>query len=154
VASLFGCINSPSVKSKLAGEALPSFNLLLIDSVTGFNTNNIPSGNAIVLYYFTPVCPFCRAQTEEIITEMKSLANIRFYFLTTFPFGKLKRYYDHYELKKYPNITVGQDYKYYFENHFKAQQVPYMVIYNKNKQLKNVVIGKVNISVIKKLALE
>lgn len=68
-------------------------------------------------------------------------------------FFLLKKYYDQYELNKYPNITVGRDYDSYFINYFKVTSVPFMAIYTKDKMLKQVLIGKIRPDIIKEIAI-
>lgn len=154
IAMLTGCFGQPVELSGLEGKPLPSFNLLLMDSSTRLNTSTVPAGQPAVFFYITPVCPYSRAQTEDIIANMKSLQHIRFYIVSNFPFNQIKNYFDHYQLKKYTNITVGQDYDSYFGNYFNVQAVPYMAIFDKEKKLKRVVTGKVGIDLVKNIALE
>src|SRR5882757_9947523 len=108
--SLIGCTSKDPVRNNLKGKKMPSFSLLLADSITYINTADIPSGKAIVLFSFGPSCPYSRAQMEEIIEDMPSLKNIRFYIFTTWPFKEMKKFYSLYHLEKYPNIIVGEDY--------------------------------------------
>lgn len=151
---LSGCYAPPPLKIGLEGKLMPSFNLLLMDSTSLLNTSAIPTGNPTVFLLFSPSCHYCRAQTQDIIDEIKSLTNIRFYIFSSFSFDQVKSYNEHYQLNKYKNITVGQDYGSYFENYFKAPGVPYMAIYSKDKRLKQVFVGKVEINEIKQIALE
>jgi len=150
---LIACAEKRNIKTGLEGKLLPSFNVLLVDS-TKLNTNKLPTDKPIVLFFMSPYCPYCKAQTEEIISEINSLSNIRLYILTSLPFQPLKDYYYHYKLNKYPNIMVAQDFDSDFVNYFKITSVPYIVIYNKNKTLKQVLVGKVGTSLIKDLALQ
>src|SRR5882757_7748196 len=155
LASLSGCFSTPDKeKTGLEGKPLPSFDLLLTDSVSHFNTNRIPPGEPVVLFYFGPHCPYSRAQMEDIVDNIKTLGNIRFYVFTSGPFQELKGFYDHYGLKNYPNVTVGQDYAYYFSGYFKTNIVPYLAVYDRHKQLKQALIGKTDIGIIKDIALE
>ncbi len=133
---------------------MPSFRLLLPDSSAILIANSISHGKPIVLFDFSPWCPYCRAQIEEIIGNMKSLTGIKFCLLTTAPLANLKEFYNHYQLGKYPNIVVGKDYTNSFGNYFKADAVPYIAIYTSNNQLKQVLLGKSNIDDIKTIALE
>ncbi|WP_166437235.1 TlpA family protein disulfide reductase [Niastella caeni] len=151
---LSSCLSKKREKTKLEGKLMPSFNLLLLDSGAHFNTNNIPKGMPIVIFYFSPECPICRAETEEIVTNIKSLANIQFYIITHFPLEQIKIYYDRYKLKKYRNITLGCDYNLDFGNYFKVQRVPYIAIYSNDKRLKQVLTGKVSTDVIKEIAFK
>lgn len=131
------------------GKPLPSFNFLLMDSITRFNTNNIPIGKPTVLIYISPICPYCRAQTQEIIRDMKYFKNVQLYLLTNFPFNLLKDYYQNYNLNKFKNITVGYDFTSYLPNYFKIKSVPYIAIFNKQKLLKQIFVGKVDNQLLK-----
>jgi len=152
--SLASCFGKEPENTELKGKQLPAFKLLLTDSTTYINTANIPGGEPIVLFYFGPHCPYSRAQMEEIIDDISSLKNIRFYIFTTWPFLEMKDFYTHYQLNKYPNITVGVDYTNFFGDYFKAQGVPYMAIYGKNKRLNDAFVGKIYSNQIKKIAEE
>jgi protein-disulfide isomerase len=153
--AISSCSNNPSaLKTDLEGKSLPSFNFLLMDSTTQMNTNSIPYGKPFVLFFFSPYCPYCRAQTEQMIADMNVLSNIQFYFLSPFPFAPVKKYYAHYGLKKYANIILGQDYKNYIGSYFNANEVPYMALYDKEKRLKKVYIGNVGTGVIKDIAIK
>ncbi|OQP62018.1 hypothetical protein A3860_30510 [Niastella vici] len=152
---LLGCNDHPAFKTGLEGKLMPSFNLLLMDSTSRLNTNSIPGGQPIILLYFSPNCPYCRAQIQEIISDIKSLSNIQFYILSSFPFDQIKTYYNNnQQLKRYSNITVCQDYNFYFGNYFKTNGVPYMAVYEKNKRLKQVIAGNVSTNVIKDIVHE
>jgi thiol-disulfide isomerase/thioredoxin len=152
---LSGCLSHQStIKTGLEGAPMPSFDLLLADSMTHFNTKSIPVGKPVVLFYFQPWCPYCKAQTETMIEQMQSLKGIRFYMLTSSLSPLFKQFYDHYELSKYPNIIVGIDDSLIFGNYFKTPGVPYLAIYDRDKKLKRVLIGQSDISVIKDIALK
>jgi len=133
---------------------MPSFNLLLMDSSSRLNTNSIPIGQPTIFLFFDPACPFCQALTKEITNNIKSFSNTQFYFLSPYPFKQIKSYYTYYKIDKYPNITFGRDYDYFFANYYKANRVPYIAIYGKNKRLKKIIIGTTSTDVIKKIALE
>jgi thiol-disulfide isomerase/thioredoxin len=151
---LLGCSNQRPEVTGLEGKPIPSFNFLLLDSITKFNTNNIPTGKPTVIVYLSPTCPYCRVQTEEIIQDMKDFESIQLYILTNFPIELLRNYYKKYNLEKYQNIIVGYDFGSYFSNYFKIRSVPYIAIYNKDKLLKQVFIGKVESQLIKNTAVE
>jgi len=122
-------------------EALPSFNLLLLDSTTTFNTAKIPEGKPFVLVYFSPDCEHCQQETEQILAKMDSLNKTKFYFFSVEPFGRIKAFHKYYHLSNYPNITMGRDYTFFFPIHFKANSVPWVLIYNKRKRLERVYEG-------------
>jgi hypothetical protein len=153
--STSGCLGRrPSPITGQEGKILPSFNFIVIDKNKLLNTNTIDTGTPIVFFYFQPNCPYCRAQTLEVTNNIKSLKNIRFYFISKFPLINIKDYWSHYELKKYPNIITGRDYEGYFEKYLNVNAVPCLAIYNKRKKLKKVLIGEVSTKEIENIAFE
>jgi hypothetical protein len=144
-----GCYSRSPEKTGLEGKPLPSFNLLLVDSTTHFNTANIPTGKPVVLCLFGPHCPYSKAQIEEIIEDIDKLKDIQFYIFTPYPFAEMKKFYEHYQLNKYSNIITGVDYTNFFGKYFKATGVPYTAIYGKDKRLIKSFIGIIYSSHIK-----
>lgn len=139
---LFGCYAKEPQKTGHEGKALPEFSFLLTDSITYFNTGAIPAGKPVVLFYFSPHCPYCRAQVDEIIEDIDKLKNIQFYMITSFPLPEMKHFYQEFQLSKYPNITMGRDTTNFLADYFEVTGVPYMAIYGKDKKLRKAFMGK------------
>ena len=142
----------PAIKTGFEGKPLPSFSLLLSDSTTSLNTLDIPKGQPIVLLYFSPQCPFCRAEIADIIRNITTMKDVRFYLFTNWPFRTFKGFYKHYQLDKYPNIVAGQDSANYFARYFQAAVVPYTAVYSKNKLLEQAFMGRMDARQIKAVA--
>jgi thioredoxin family protein len=140
-----GCVSNTQKKE---GEVLQDFNLLLVDS-TKFNTSNIANGSPIVLFYFDPDCFFCKGQTKEMLENISTFKNVKLYFLTRHQFSKLKNFYTSFQLQNYPEITIGQDSIAFFSRYYKPSGVPCTAIYDKNKKLKQFIMGKATIDEIK-----
>ena len=151
---LSSCFSTPEIKTGLEGKPLPSFTLTFVDSLTHFNTANISTGKPIVLFCFAPYCPYCRAEMDDILSNIKYLNNIKFYIFTGSPLSDLKVFYNHFQLQKYSNITAGIDSSNYFAQYYKVTGVPYLAIYNPEKRLKQVLEGKVDIKLIKDIAFK
>jgi hypothetical protein len=145
---ILACNHKKAETTGLEGKPMPSFNLLLLDSVSQFNTNKIPDGKPIVLLYFGPSCAYSRAQIEEIATHSSTLKDIQFYLFTTWPFDDLKRFSNHYHLQDHSNIVIGLDYTNYFQDYYNAPGVPYMAIYGKDKLLRKTFLGKVKADIV------
>ena len=154
-ASLSSCFGKQSqLKTGLEGKPMPSFDLLLTDSTTMLNTSKIPSGEPIVLFYFSPNCTYCKAQTEDIMSKLETMSGIRFYFFSSFPLTNIRQYAIHYQLQRHQNVVVGKDVDNYFSNYYNTPGVPYTAIYGKDKYLKRAIIGKVGINLIRDIAFE
>jgi thiol-disulfide isomerase/thioredoxin len=150
---VMGCFSREPEKTGYEGKSMPTFKLLLADSLTYLSTGNIPVGKPAVLFYFGPDCPYSRAQMEEIIDNIDELKNVRFYIFTTWEFPEMKKFYNHYRLFKYSNITMGVDYLNFFKYYFKTKGVPYLAIYNNQKILQAAFVGKVPSRQIRSIAV-
>jgi thiol-disulfide isomerase/thioredoxin len=153
--AMVGCnSNDPSQpKTGLEGKLLPATNLLLADSTTHLNTANIPAGSPIVVFLYNPHCPYCRAQMGEITSDMKDFAHVRFYLLTDASYADMQSFYKDFQLQKYQNVVEGIDSSDFFVNYFQARGVPYMAVYDPQKKLKRVFIGKSDLNDIKDVVL-
>ena len=120
---------------------LPFFDLLLSDSTTRLNTAMIPEGKPTILLYFSPDCEHCQHQIASILQAMDSLKAIRFYFITTDSFSRMKIFCNSYQLNKYPNITLGRDLTSFFPRYFNRPDPPYLVIFDQHKRQKGVFAG-------------
>ena len=120
---------------RAARPLLPQFRLLLLDSFSQLNTNDIPKGKPSVLIFFSPDCDHCQRETESIVKNMDSLRNVNLFFITVDPFDRMKLFNEVYNLSRYKNVVVGRDYTFFFSYQFKGAQPPYNVIYDKHKRL-------------------
>lgn len=154
IVTLLGCNGRQQIISGLEGTPLPPFNVLLTDSTTLINSEKFDLGKPIVLFYFSPFCPYCKAQTEEIKQDIKSLSNIQFYFLSPFPVNQIKDYDEKYGLSANKNIIVAQIRDSSFTKFYHIPGVPYMAVYNDQKKLTEVLLGKVSIDDIKDIAFK
>jgi len=134
IGTLTGC-------SHKAGPPMPLFKILLMDSSTLFSSDEIPTGKPIALIYFSPDCEHCQAETAGLICKMDSLQDVRFYFITTDPFERLRLFNHHYHLSKYANIVLGKDHLFSFFNRLKPMGTPSTFIYDRHKILKAVLSG-------------
>jgi len=140
--SLTACYSSNPQKTGKEGKIMPNFEILLTDSTTKINTNNIPAGTPSVLLYFSPYCPYCKAQIKEIIEDIDKLKKINFFLISTFPATTLKAFTKNLGIDKYPNnIIVGMDLTHSIGDYFEIVGVPYMAIYGKDKKLIKTFLG-------------
>ena len=125
---------------------LPSFDLLLIDSITLFNTKDVREGAPTILIYFSPDCEHCQAVTKNLLNNIDSFKNVHIYFLTPMPFNEMKEFSITYHLSNYKNITVGTDYQFSFYRIFKPTGFPFAAIYNSHKKLLKIYNGDIGIN--------
>jgi thioredoxin-related protein len=143
--SFLSCHSKWSDARIAAYSKLPSFDVLLEDSSTHFNTQQIPQGKSTLLIYFSPDCEHCQAQTESLLANIRALKDIQIYFLTAASISELKAFSQTYHLDHYSNITTANDYQYAFFRIFKVTGFPYVVIYDNNRQLVKLYKGETDI---------
>jgi thiol-disulfide isomerase/thioredoxin len=115
---------------------LPPFNILLQDSATVFNTYNVKEGRPTVLFFFSPDCEHCQMITDSITKHMDEMKKTDFYMFTFMPLTMLRPFAEKHHLADYKNIkAIGKDYEFFFPMYFKAETVPWLVVYDRRKRL-------------------
>jgi thioredoxin-related protein len=151
---LSGCFGTEPQKTGKEGQLLPAFSLLFPDSTTLLNTRNINTGKPMIFFYFSPYCPYCKAQTKEIVDNMNDLKDIQFYFVTNFRPTALRDFNKHYQLEKFQNVFTGIDNTQFLSNYFEIKGVPYLAFYDRNKKLIKTYMGNIKSSQLKEATSE
>jgi thiol-disulfide isomerase/thioredoxin len=136
------CFEYPPLKTGHEGQILPSFTFMLTDSITKINTDNIKEGQPFAIFYFSPDCPYCRAQIRSILDHHEQIKDRNFYFLSNSNCTEVKKIINEFDLFKYSNIVTAIDSKNVFSDYFFISTVPYMAVFDQKKKLKQVFIGK------------
>jgi len=142
----------PKIKSGLEGQNLPSFQLGK-DSGSAFNTSFIPAGKPFVLFLYSPECNYCNEQISDIVTNMKDFNELDFYLITSAPPNLIKQFSDAHKLQRYSNFIFIRDTASLLLNYFNAPGVPYLAFYDNKKKLKDISIGKNDLSTIKDIVI-
>lgn len=132
--------------------SLPVFNIRMMDSVTIFNTFNIPKGKKTMIVFFSPDCKHCNAQMKELVKGMDSLSDVQFYMITpVHSMTELRAFYEKYHLGNFKNIAlVGRDYEFFFGTFYGIKVVPDMALYDEQKKIIKLFEGNTTVSEIYK----
>lgn len=130
---------------------IPNVDLLLTDSQTVINTANAKKGKATVFFYFDPNCDHCQQETEDIIANKEILKNANFYFITLDTLSKARKFLNHYQLYKYPEIILAKDYMYKGMRTFKLKSIPTNFVYNKEHVIVKIFEGSMSVSDLRKV---
>jgi thiol-disulfide isomerase/thioredoxin len=134
------------ITTGLEGAPLPSFSMLLPDSLTHLNTADIPAGKQFVVVVFSPYCAHCQAAIKDIIRHIGRFDSTMIYFVTPYPFFDMRKFYRAFHVKKYPTIVIGSDPQNTLLRYFKSYTIPYITIYDARKKLKEVLPSQTNAS--------
>lgn len=143
-----------AVKTGMEGKPVPSFDLVLVDSVTRLNTSQIPEGKPFVIIGFAPFCRHCQDETQDIIAHIQQFKDIDIYYVSAEPLQDMNLFYKHFHLKKYPNVIMGRDTKEVFFTYYKASATPYTAVYDRQKRLKAAFTGQVHAEYLAKMAAD
>jgi thioredoxin-related protein len=150
VAVMAGCMNGHGRPPGIDKD-MPDFSIQLLDTTVKIKSADIPKGQPVVLFFFGPDCPYCQNLTRELTKRMDELKDIRFYLVSAADFKEIHFYDTLFRLDQYKNVTIGKDMNYIFFKYYKAPGFPYLAIYNKNKEFKEIVIGSVSVDSLKKV---
>lgn len=118
---------------------LPAFSFRLLDSITIFNTKSILKGKPTVFVLFSPDCDHCAQLAREIKSNVNNFDEVNLFMLSPpMPFDDIRMFAQVQDLVHTKQITIGQDFDFFFGSFFRAETVPFIVIYDKDRKLFNV----------------
>lgn len=126
----FAQIDSASLPPYKKTRTLPTFDLLMTDSVSHYTKADLPGSEPVLIILFDPNCDHCKHETEEILQHIDSLKDVQIVMATNADFADLKKFYQHYNLGKFKNIKAGVEPKYYLATFFAIHNLPYLAMYN------------------------
>ncbi len=131
---------------------VPAFNIRLRDSVTVFNTYNIPAGEPIGIIFFDPDCKHCKHTLKNLFSNMDSVKDVQFYMITpVHDMSKLRGFYEEHHLADFKNIKiVGRDFEFFFFTYYRARSLPDIALYDEHKKLIKIIEGEFTASDIYK----
>jgi thiol-disulfide isomerase/thioredoxin len=131
---------------------LPDLGILLPDSASYFNTSNIAAGKKVILFFYSPTCPHCRAQMREILKHINQYKDHQLCVLTWSDFPAMKEFNTYFNLQKYPNIITGIDTGFVVPRIYGITAVPFMAAFDKDKRLKSAYLGRMSSKTLLKAA--
>jgi thiol-disulfide isomerase/thioredoxin len=114
---------------------VPPFKLLEVDSATWLTKDDIKKNHETLIVFFSPDCPHCKHQTEDILAAKNKFNDIEIVMATYQPFGEMKAFYAYYRIGDHPNIKMGRDEKYTLPPFYKMTNLPYLALYDKKGNL-------------------
>ncbi len=113
---------------------IPPFKIQLADS-SWFSKISLSDKKPTWIIYFSPDCGHCQQVTEEIISDIRHLKNIQIVMVASRPLEDVKKFYEHFSIKRFPTIKMGVDPVRMITNFYKVQHTPFSALYNKKGDL-------------------
>jgi thioredoxin-related protein len=135
-----GCTSAQDTVDTKTIQKIPPFRILRQDS-TWFAAKDLKKNKPVMIIYFSPDCSHCQHLMYDLKPKMKQLKNVQIVMVTFTEASMLKMIQDFYktfDLKRYPNITVGTEgHTYVVQRYYQVRMTPFIAIYDhKGKLLK------------------
>lgn len=130
------------IKTGMEGKTLPTFAIQLLDSTSFIHSDNLPEGKDLVLFYFKPTCPYCRAQMRDMLNNIERFKDKELCILTNEDLKGANNFARYFKLNRYNNVIVGRDTGSVVLKTYKLKAVPLTAYFDKNKQLKALYAGR------------
>ena len=115
-------------------QTIPEFSFKTLNNQDFTNTNLLPNTPAIFVY-FNSECDFCQHEAQSISENIEEFKDAQLLFVSTEQTETITEFAKTYNLHNQPNITFLNDSTHTFSTRFDASSIPYLLIYNKNKEL-------------------
>ncbi|MFZ9660335.1 MAG: peroxiredoxin family protein [Chitinophagaceae bacterium] len=132
----------------LKNPTIPNFSILKEDSTSWYSSRELKKGNSVIIMLFSPECGHCKEQTEILIKNMDKLKNTEIVMSTFQSISKMKEFCNQYKLERFPNIHMGRDVNYFLGTYYRIKYSPFVVIYDKDRNLTRVYEGGAKIEKI------
>lgn len=127
---------------------IPQFTIYKASDSTLFTRDDLEKRKATVFIIFSPDCEHCQHETESLLANIDKFKNAQIVMVEYLSFEEMKKFYDIYRIKNYPNIIMGRDAKFYLPLFFKVQSLPAIYVYDKKGKFKQAFSGSVKIDKI------
>ncbi len=124
---------------------IPPMKLLLTDSSTWFTQKDVSKKLPVLIIIFNPQCEHCRLETEALVKNIDQFKGIQIIMATMMSFDSMKVFYNHYGLKRFGNIVVGQDKDFMLPTFYNIRNLPFLAFYNRKKEFIAVAEGGLGI---------
>jgi thioredoxin-related protein len=116
--------------------AIPPYHILTTDSVY-VTPANLKKHKATMIIYFSPDCSHCQHMMYEMKPRMGAFKNVQIVMITFVQQLKaIQVFYNDFDLKKYPNFTVGTEgYTYVVQKYYQVKTTPFIALYDKDGKM-------------------
>jgi peroxiredoxin len=99
-----------------------------------------------IFVYFNSDCDYCQAEATKIQKHLRDFKNTQILFVSFDNKEGIQKFAKDYKLDKEANITFLEDSKDEFSTTFDVNSIPYIVVYDENKQMLKKIKGATKVS--------
>jgi len=128
------CINAQTPKDPpapyLKTKLIPKFTIANITDSSKFTNLDLPAGKKTIIIYFGPECGHCTVFTKKMMDSIDLFKNTHILMVSSFDYGKIKKFYEDNNLASCPFISCGKDENFFFISHYGIRSFPSAFVYN------------------------
>ena len=132
----YNIITKAKEKNEIAKKIqnIPKFELQTLSNIS-FSNTDLKQNTYSIFIYFNSDCDFCHHEAESISQNLNKFKKVQFIFISFEETEAIKKFAELYKLDNQENIVFLEDKRGNFSTQFNANSIPYILIYNKNKEL-------------------
>lgn len=130
------------VRTGMEGKPMPAFAIQLLDSTTFIHSEDLAKDKNLVLFYFRPTCPYCRAQMRDMLNNMERFKDKELCILTNEDLKSANSFARYFKLNRFNNVIVGRDTGSVVLRKYNIRAVPFTAYFDKNRNLKGLYAGR------------
>ena len=123
---------------------LPQFTIMRLPDSTRFTREDLPRKKPSIIMLFSPDCEHCKHAMHDLLAKYDEWKNAELVLVSSLDFEHIRKFYDDYQLSKYPNIVIGRDGSFYLGSFYKIRSYPSLYVYDKKQKLVTEFLGKIN----------
>lgn len=127
---------------------LPPIRILLQDSISAWDSQQLPADRPLVILYFSPDCVHCADMTSYLMDSLRLLQGATLLFVSNAPLEDIRRFSQSYHIDAHQNMIIGNDQQYNVFNIYKINAFPEIIIYNRQRKLAKLYKGEIDIQQI------
>ena len=124
-------------------KTIPDFSFTTLSNNV-FTKKNLKSNLPTVFLYFNSECDLCHYEAQSINEDVSKFNDIQLVFVSTEPIEDIKTFSEKYNLNDRENIVFLNDAKDDFSKLFNATSIPFILIYDKERNLIKTHKGQLN----------
>jgi len=94
------------------------------------------NGKYTIIMYFSPTCSHCRAQTEQITSNMKLFGKANWLFVSAYSIPEIRQFITDMGLAPFKSISLVHDPSFGLGGFFDLDQIPGIFVYGPDGNLK------------------
>lgn len=127
---------------------VPPFNITRVPDSTRFTKDDLQKKRATLIMIFSPDCEHCQYETRQLIAHIDLFKKVQIIMTTPLEYYYVNKFYEDYEIAKYPNIIIGRDHGYFLGTFYKVRSFPSLFLYNKKGEFVQAFDGSVPVEKI------